>query len=148
MTVFRITLSKWANELKGSGRAARWNSNGYFIVYTAGTRALACLENLVHRKNIGKNDAFKIMLIDIPSSVSMDKINKESLKNDWRDYVNYSSCQAIGNEWIKKGSSAVLQIPSAIIEDEYNYLLNPQHPDFIKIAILKTVDFIFDSRLK
>jgi len=61
MNVYRITLEKWAKNLTASGRAARWNSNGFYILYTASTRALACLENVVYRHCIGKDDIFKVL---------------------------------------------------------------------------------------
>ncbi|HJU45526.1 MAG TPA: RES family NAD+ phosphorylase [Chitinophagaceae bacterium] len=147
MTVYRITTAKWAGKLAGSGRAARWNSNGLFMIYTAGTRALACLENLAHRKAIGPNETFKITLINIPDNIRIEKIVPHKLPGDWKEYIKYNICQAIGDEWIHQLSSAVLRVPSAIIPEEYNYLINPAHPDFSKISISELENFIFDERL-
>lgn len=56
-----------------SGRAGRWNSNGHFMLYTASTRALACLENIVHRRSIGRDELFKITLIEIPDDLKIKK---------------------------------------------------------------------------
>ena len=61
--------------------------------------------------------------------------------------MNYAYCQSLGDEWIRKGETAVLQVPSVIIPEEYNFLLNPQHPQFYKLSIVQIEDFNFDDRL-
>ncbi|MFT4092803.1 MAG: RES family NAD+ phosphorylase [Niabella sp.] len=147
MIAYRITLEKWAGHLTASGRAARWNSNGHFMLYTASTRALACLENMVHRRGIGRDELFRVTLIEIPDELEVKKINKKILSAHWQEYINYASCQTIGDAWLKENQTAVLQVPSAIITEEYNYLINPQHPDFIRIKILAVEKFTFDERL-
>jgi RES domain-containing protein len=147
MIVYRITLVKWAGNLTASGRAARWNSNGHFMLYTAGTRALACLENMVHRRSIGTDDLFRVTLIEIPDDLKIKKIDKGKLPANWQEYINYTSCQAIGDKWLKENKTAVLQVPSAIITEEYNYSLNPQRPDFSRIKVHSTEKFTFDERL-
>jgi RES domain-containing protein len=148
MTVYRITLQKWASSLVASGRAARWNSNGFFVIYASGTRALACLENIVHRRSIGNDDLFSVTVIDIPSYVAIPEIDRAALPSDWRSFTSYASCQEMGNQWVRSGASAVLRIPSAIIAEENNYLLNPAHPDFRKISIVRSEGFAFDERLR
>jgi len=147
MITYRITLAKWAGRLTASGRAARWNSNGYFMIYVASTRALACLENVVHRRSIGVDDLFRVTLIEIPDDLQVKKVDKGTLPTNWEEYMNYSSCQAIGDSWLKENETAVLQVPSAIITEEYNYLLNHQHPDFSTIKVRSIEKFKFDERL-
>ena len=147
MITYRITLAKWAGNLTASGRAARWNSNGHFVLYSASTRALACLENIVHRRSIGSDDLFRITLIEIPDDLKIEKINSKKLPDNWQEYLNYRNCQSIGDNWLKKNKSAVLRVPSAIIEEEHNYLINPQHPDFYRIKLHSTEKFKFNERL-
>ena len=147
MIVYRISLAKWAGRLTPSGRAARWNNNGHFMIYAASTRALACLENMVHRRSIGPDDLFRVTLIEIPDDLTLKKLDKKKLPVAWHEYINYTSCQAIGDAWLNQNKSAVLQVPSAIITEEYNFLLNPQHHDFPRIKILSTENFSFDERL-
>jgi RES domain-containing protein len=147
MIVYRITLEKWAKSLIASGRAARWNSNGHFMVYTASSRALACLENVVHRHSFGKDDLFKVMVIVIPDDLAIAEIKKGELPKNWSEYTNYASCQALGDSWLNNNDTPVLRIPSSIIPQEFNYLINPQHPDFRKIAIHGIENFSFDERL-
>lgn len=147
MITYRITLEKWAGRLNASGRPARWNTGGHFMIYTAGSRALACLENMVHRRGIGSDDLFRITLIDIPDDLKIKKVSKRKMPANWREYLHYASCQAIGDAWLKDKGSAVLQVPSAIITEEYNYLINPQHTDSYRIKVHAIEKFTFDERL-
>ncbi|MCI0450152.1 MAG: RES family NAD+ phosphorylase [Chlorobi bacterium] len=148
MDVYKITLAKWSKSLKTSGNPARWNSKKKYMIYTSGSRALACLENIVHRTGEGLNDAFKIMTIRIPGGILIEEIKSSKLPPNWTNYKNYIHCQSIGDSWLDKVSSAVLKVPSAIIMNEYNYLINPAHADFKKIKLSKVEDFKFDTRLK
>ena len=148
MLVYRITKTAYANRLVASGGAARWNRAGQFVLYTAATRALACLENVVHRSGEGLTADFRVMIIDVPDSLSVDIVPMDALPVDWYDFQRYEICQQIGGEWLQQSRSAVLTVPSAIIPNESNYLLNPAHPDFGRITLLRTEQFIFDPRIK
>jgi len=148
MQVYRITLSKWSSELVASGNPARWNSKGKFVLYTAATRALACLENVVHRSGEGLDSRFHVMVISIPNTLKISKLLSGDLPDNWKDYSSYSDCQALGDNWYEQERTAVLKVPSAIIPEECNYLLNTKHPDFSKIDLMQTEEFFFDQRLK
>jgi len=148
MLVFRIALSKYASSLVSSGRAARWNPNETDMIYTACSRSLACLENVVHRNQIGLNQAFKVMTIEIPDDISIMSLDVRKLPADWTAFQSMPVTQAMGSEWINTHKSAVLKVPSAIINAEYNYLINPLHADFKSIRLLKSETFIFDRRIK
>ena len=146
MIVYRITTEQWSKKLSASGYAARWNPRGSFMIYTAESRSLACLENLVHRSGEGNNALYKVMLIEIPDNLSVETLELRSLKKDWYTIDNYSYCQAKGTEWLNDQRTVVLQVPSVIIKQEHNYLVNPNHPDFIKMKLRGTEDFDFDKR--
>jgi RES domain-containing protein len=148
MQVFRIALAKYAEKLSSSGRAARWNPNEVEMIYTASSRSLACLENVVHRNQIGLNQAFKVMTIEIPDDIRIIQLDIKKLPADWTEFQNMPITQAIGADWIQDQKSAVLKVPSSIISAEYNYLINPLHPDFKSIKLLKSEVFIFDRRIK
>ncbi|HXS36048.1 MAG TPA: RES family NAD+ phosphorylase [Flavipsychrobacter sp.] len=148
MIVYRITLAKHADKLIASGYAARWNSKDVKIIYTAETRALACLENVVHRNSRGLQENFRIILIEIPRNVHIEIINRDDLPTDWRKFSKMPFTQNIGNEWVKSAKSAVLKIPSVIIPEEHNYLINPAHSDFKHIKHLAQEQFEFDPRLE
>ena len=146
MIVYRITTDKWCRNLAASGNSARWNSRESFMIYAAGSRALACLENIVHRSGEMSGKIYKVMLIEIPTSLQIQEIKKASLHKDWKNLTNYSYCQQMGNQWLKEGSSAILKVPSVIIDEEFNYLINPQHNQFKKIKLADVEGFSFDAR--
>ncbi|MCC6726785.1 MAG: RES family NAD+ phosphorylase [Saprospiraceae bacterium] len=148
MLVYRIVLEKWSQSLTASGQAARWNSPGRFVLYTAGTRALACLENVVHRISLGLNQLFKTMVIEVPDAIFLEKIIAEQLPDGWHDFNNYYITQQLGDAWLDGMKSAVLAVPSAIVPAEKNFLFNIQHPDFQKVKLIRTEDFVFDPRIK
>lgn len=148
MEVFRITMAKYANKLTASGRAARWNPNDIEMIYTAGSRSLACLENVVHRNQIGLNQAFQVLTITIPDDVQMINVDLKKLPKDWFKYENIPFSQDLGLRWLQEMKSVVLKVPSSIIMAEYNYLINPNHPDFKLIKLANSEPFVFDRRIK
>jgi len=147
MNVFRITLEPYSHVLHASGRPARWNSGGTFLVYSAGTRSLACLENLVHRGGEGLDSNFRVMTIDIPPDLELGQVLPNDLPVNWREYEYQGNTRRVGDNWVKEGKTAVLKVPSAIIPEEFNYLLNPAHRDFSRIQLTSTDPFSFDRRL-
>ncbi|MFD2572175.1 RES family NAD+ phosphorylase [Spirosoma soli] len=148
MLVYRITKAIYADRLVASGGAARWNSRGQFVIYTAATRALACLENVVHRSGEGLLESFRVMVIEVPDELFIETIAADSLPADWFTFQQYDTCQRIGGEWLRSGRSAVLGVPSAIIANEWNYLLNPAHLSFSQIQLVRTEPFLFAPRIK
>ena len=146
MIAYRITTAQCCKSLTASGNPARWSSKGKLVLYTASSRSLACLENLVHRSGEGDSSLYKVMLIEVPDKMPIKKIDINSLKKYWHTIQNYPYCQAIGALWLQGFETAILQVPSVIIKKEYNYLLNPNHPDFKKIKLISIEDFDFDQR--
>lgn len=147
MIVYRITTAKWASVLSGSGYPARWNPRHVHVIYTAESIALACLENLAHRSGEGLNANFRLVEINIPDDISSDSYSLDDLPDGWHTVRGYPFCQSLGAEWIEKNESCILRVPSSIIPDETNVLINPDHPDFHQISIQSVRDFSFDERL-
>jgi RES domain-containing protein len=148
MEVYRICLEEYSRELFASSYRGRWNSKGNFVIYTAGSRALACLENVVHRSGEGLNSNFRVVIIKIPDDMLIETIEAESLPEKWYEIKSYTLCQVFGNAWYQAKSSAVLRVPSSIIQNEYNYILNTRHPEFGRIKIVRWEPFEFDPRIK
>ncbi len=148
MFVHRITLSKYANSLKASGRAARWNPNEIEMIYTSANRSLACLENVVHRGQFGLSQVFSVMTIQVDDNIKKEKIELKDLPEDWKEFHQMPFTQAIGEKWISENKTAIIEIPSSIIEEEVNYLINPKHIDFKFVKLIKTDPFVFDNRIK
>ena len=147
MEVFRIVHSKWANSLTASGYAARWNSTGLFVIYAAENCSLACLENLVHRNGFGNDSDYSLLTISFPITIKTIEIYSKDLPKDWNNATEngHLICRTIGDTWIRNQKSAILFVPSAIIPNEKNVLINPNHPDFKKIKFA-TQPFAFDKR--
>jgi len=148
MLVYRIALSAYADKLIASGRAARWNPNDVKMIYTASSRSLACLENAVHRSQAGLNQLFNVMTIECPDHLAIKTINLRDLPDNWADFDQMRATQQIGEKWIKENETAILRVPSSIINEEVNYLLNLDHQDFKLIRLIKSQPFIFDKRIK
>lgn len=147
MVVFRITAAKWAGVLTGSGHPGRWNSRGHFVLYAATSRALACLENLVHLSGEREQIKFKLTEIEIPDVCTKQIILPGSLPPLWHRPEHYHLCQPEGDKWIESLNSLMLIVPSSIIEDEHNIIINQTHPQFPLVSVRKIKDFTFDERL-
>ncbi len=124
----------------------RWNSPGVAVVYTAGSRALAALELLVHLDSSRVLKTFVLCPVEFDERLARTLEPGEDPRN-WRADPVPRSIQAIGDAWIKQAESAVLRVPSVIVAAEWNYLLNPKHPDFSKIQVGQPSPFDFDPRL-
>lgn len=123
----------------------RWNSRGTRLVYTSATLSLAALESWVH---LNPPVTFKYVAIPIEFDEALVEIVAAAgLPAGWTEEPPPPSTAKIGDLWVKESRSAVLKLPSVIIQAEPNYLLNPAHPDFKKISIGKPGPFSFDPRL-
>ena len=148
MIVYRITNSKYKDDISGSGAkitGARWNLPGSSMLYTAENISLSTLELLVH---IGFNDIqnfYHLLTIFIPDDAAIKEISSAKLKTNWQEDEDYTAF--MGTDFINSNQSLILKVPSAIITEEHNYLVNPDHPDFKKIKIKRSKQFIFDKRL-
>ena len=149
MEVYRITHSKWADKLAASGYAARWNSSGLFVIYAAENISLACLENLVHRNGFGLDANFSLITITIPDEIPIVELKSAILPDNWNnnDEKAHLICRKYADAWVRSQKSSVLIVPSAIIENEKNIIINTNHADFLKIKITKIQPFSFDKRL-
>ena len=150
MEVFRLTKEKYATILSGNGAAfagARWNSPGVELIYTSANRSLAMAEVAVHLTLATLPSDFMMMTIHIPNILKMKKITTSELPPNWSDFPPPSSNQTIGNKFVTDNKYCVLQIPSAITQGDFNFLINPNHPDFTKIKIVSVEKFPFDNRI-
>lgn len=149
MEVYRIAEEKFSNELTASGLANRWNNDNQFVLYTGSSRSLATLELVVARKSINPKSNYRVMIISIADDEELfTAVLKNNLSEDWRSTNSYSQLQQIGSNWYKSKKSLVLKVPSAIISQEYNYIINTKHPDFSeKVSLVRTESYFWDERL-
>ena len=147
---WRITKAKHAATAFSGGAAktygGRWNNPGTAIVYTAGSTSLAILEMLVHLQAHDLMRRYVIFEVSFDETL-MKTIDPATLPKTWHRSPSPATVRQVGDDWVAGASSAVLRLPSAIVPREWNYLLNPAHPDFAKITIGPKQPIKFDPRL-
>ena len=148
---WRIVKTKHASTaFSGDGSSkygARWNSPGAAVVYVANSTSLAMLERLVHLQSakelINRYVLFEVIFDETLLTVA----DVAALPKTWRESPPSPALQQVGDAWIASAGSAILRVPSAIVPSEWNYLLNPAHPDFQQITIGPKRPILFDPRL-
>ena len=154
MRVFRIERKKYLDStLKGIGAAFtngyRWNSLNTYLVYTAESRALAILEISVHLDLSEDLPTDRVYFeIDIPDDIPILEVAKDDLPDHWDSKPSILETQYIGDDFVLENEAAILKVPSCIVPQEYNYLINLNHPQASRIKVISTYPLIFDSRLK
>ena len=147
---WRITKAKHAaSAFSGGGAKAfggRWNSPGVAIVYTAGSASLAILEMLVRLQSPDLMKRYVVFVVSFDGSL-VKAVDPAKLPRTWRRSPAPATSQQVGDQWVATSGSAVLRLPSAIVPSEWNYLLNPAHPEFAKIRIGPKQSIKFDPRL-
>ncbi|MCR9182677.1 MAG: RES family NAD+ phosphorylase [Flavobacteriaceae bacterium] len=150
MKVYRLSRKKYSGELSGKGAALsgnRWNSKGVEMVYTSESRALAMAEVIVHLSLAVLPKDFILLEIEIPDGIKIKKISPKELPENWNTFPNHPATQQTGDAFIRDCQFAVLQVPSAVVNGDFNFLLNPFHPDFKRIKITSKHPFLIDQRL-
>ena len=149
IVVWRIVKRKYeAPAFDGEGASdygGRWNSPGKRVIYTAGSKSLALLEQLVH---LDSSALSSYVVIPVTfSDALLSEVDILLLPPDWKGHPAPVELRDIGDRWLDSFGSAVLRVPSAIVPDESNYLINPDHPDFSSVEIGASVPFEIDLRL-
>jgi RES domain-containing protein len=150
MEAYRLAREKFAKTLSGKGAAlkgARWNSIGVELVYSASNRSLAMAEIAVHFTLATLPNDYVMTTIFIPDDISLKKLNASDLPSGWNTFPHPVSTQKIGDEFVASNQHCVLQIPSSVTQGDYNYLINPNHTEFLRIKIMTTTKFPFDKRI-
>ena len=151
MRVWRICRKPYVDAaLDGSGgmyTSGRWHSKGNPIVYTASSAALAALEVLVHVDPLTAPADLRLLAIELPDDLSIEVLEPITLPEGWHSVPAPAALQTIGSSWLTSGRTAALNVPSAVITVERNFLLNPRHPEVQRVRILSDEAFSFDTRL-
>jgi RES domain-containing protein len=125
----------------------RWNRRGTAVVYTSATLSLAVLEYFVHLPASAAPPDLVAIPAEVPGSLSVTSIALASLPRGWRRYPAPEGLAELGSRWAVENRTAVLEVPSVVVPAERNYLLNPAHPDFRRIAVGKPEPFSLDFRM-
>ncbi len=151
MRVWRLCKRKYADSaFDGVGAkkvGGRWNSAGRAVAYASATLALAALELLVHVSTEDAPANLVAIWAEVPDDLVGEPIAVEDMPEGWRNVTGNAQVIARGDAWLDSGPSAVLVVPSVIIREEHNVLLNPEHPDFARVEVGDTRPFSYDSRL-
>ena len=151
MEVFRLARATRRFDLSGYGAylyGGRWNLPGLAVLYTAEQRAMALLETLVHLPVADLPDDMYLMTLEVPADVSREILLPEDLPADWQRLSMPQPTAEIGHAWLQAGRSLALQVPSVVVPQERNLLLNPAHPEFIRVRLVDAQPFYFDERLR
>jgi len=151
ITTWRIVKRKHArNAFSGEGArlyGGRWNNPGTAMIYTAQSQSLATLELLVHLETSELLARYVFFAVSFSDSL-VSETDASQLPKSWRLDPPPAKLRTLGDLWVAGGASAVLRVPSALVPDESNFLLNPRHRDFARITIAGPEAFRFDPRLK
>lgn len=148
MLLYRIAKCMYADDLSGTGArlyGGRWNSIGKPMVYLASSRSLAVLEVLVHLPPTLIPSNYCLVTLDVPDDVQ--KLDIKALPANWQDFPEPGILKTIGDKFLQNSRHLLYSVPSAIVKEEYNYLLNPAHPNFLKVKLINKQPFSFDERL-
>ena len=148
MKVYRLTPKKYATDLSGMGAklyGGRWNRVGVSILYTSENLSLSVLENIVHINNPTFLPTFQAITIEIPDSFK--EYFTDDFPDNWQEQEGFENLRELTDDFVEKREFLSMKVPSAIIDVEYNFLINPQHPLFKKIEVINQQDFSFDQRL-
>lgn len=149
MVLYRISNCIHAEDISGTGAklfGGRWNSIGTPLHYMAESRALAALEVLANKNSLTHSKILCLTVFDIKTNL-IKSLKATDLPKNWKNCPSPSTLAQIGDEFVKQNDFLLLKVPSVLIEDEYNYLMNVNHSFANEIKILEVKSFSFDDRL-
>jgi len=150
MIVYRITKSEHA-ALDGAGGLygpGRWHRKGNPVIYTSEHASLAAWEKIVHVASF-ENLQTDLLLVklEIPDTIEILTVPKNVLVKGWYRYPYSLATVNFGTSFLRKRESLALKVPTVIIPDEFNIILNPLHPAIQNCMIISSIPFVFDSRV-
>ena len=149
MHLWRLARNAHA-ALDGEGArlyGARWNSRGTAVVYAASHLSLAALEYLAHIDLEDAPDDLVALRLHVPDSATELAYEPTALPTGWRDTPPRPESQVIGNDWARSGEHLLLRVPSVVVPDESNVLVNPAHPKASEVGVSGSRNFTYDLRL-
>ncbi len=150
MIVYRIARTIYINDLTGIGArlyGARWSKSGIGVIYTSESRSLATVEYLVHTPISYAPKKLSIASIKIPDNIKLKKINISELPANWRNDPAPEELAEIGMQWVLSNKTLMLHVPSAVVEHEFNIIINTLHPDMKRVRISNVKEYSLDDRL-
>lgn len=149
MFLYRIADNRYATDLMGTGglfAPGRWHRRGTAILYLAEHVSLAKLEVLANSPGLPTGRV--LVTVELPDTPSMITITPPNLPVGWQNWPYLDELADMAANWIQEGKFWIMRVPSAQSFSEYNYLLNPLHPDHQTLKIVSIEPHPFDLRLK
>lgn len=152
MELYRITQEKYADDLSGNGArlyGGRWNSEGLFAYYTSSSRSLALLEILAHTPaKLLSEKNYLLITLNIPNSVKTVILDKSLLTVGWDAPDTRPLTKKMGDKFLKAKEGFLFCVPSVLMPEENNYVINPLHADMRKVRLVNKRRIEFDARIK
>lgn len=147
MIIWRVSNYQTLDGIGGLYVSGRWHTKGQPVVYCSLNPATALLETLVHFEidSEDRPERFQVLRVEGPDSLSIEKVEADSLSPHWADDISIT--QGIGDRWLGEGRSLLLQIPSVLVPETWNVLVNPRHAEANLLKITATYEHAFDARL-
>jgi RES domain-containing protein len=152
MELYRIVQKKYADDFSGNGArlfGGRWNSEGMYALYTSSSRSLALLETLAHTpaKLLNTNE-YMLVTLFVPDSVETEKILINDLIGGWDAADIRPFTKNLGDAFLRRKSNLLLSVPSVLMPEEQNYLINPLHAEMAQVKKVHERRIFFDKRVQ
>lgn len=149
MIVYRIAKKEHAalDGLGGLYGPGRWHKKGNLVIYTSEHASLAAWEKIVHVASVENlPEGFYLIKIELPETIVIQEVPKKIFVKGWNGFPFINETVDYGTSFLKAKEHLALKVPSVIIPDEYNIILNPLHPDIHRCRIISMKPFTFDRR--
>ena len=151
MILYRFSRKEHGGDLSGKGAelyGGRWNSKGVPVTYCSESRALAVTEIVAYTPPGLIPEGYVLNIIEVPDDPHfLCSIPENQLPESWKKYPHRKETKLLGDAFFKEYNCLIVQVPSALVDGEFNYLLNPRHPEFGKVKVLEVLPFNFNERL-
>jgi RES domain-containing protein len=150
MLVYRIAQLMYLNDMSGEGSrlfGGRWNSKGIPALYTSGTSSLAMLETLVYTP-FTMLQGYGIATFELQNHWPVKELLPKDLPNDWDVFPSRRHTAIIGDKMLTAEDAIAMKVPSALLEEEWNLIINPQHPLAQEIRLVEKRPLVFNERFK
>jgi RES domain-containing protein len=151
MEIYRITQQEFAEDLTGNGArlfGGRWNSEGFFALYVSSSRSLALLETLAHTPAKFLNvKVYHLITLSVPDNILVQKIAVKNLLSDWDAPDTRPFTKKIGDTFLSDKKHLMLEVPSVMMPEEMNYVINPLHKDMKQVKMVNQRRIYFDKRI-
>ncbi len=151
MEVFRLSHAQFSMDLSGQGAklyGGRWNSIGTPMLYTSSQISLCALELACNSGGLLGLNNLALTCISISTKASIEKLEIKDLPKNWQTYPSPIANKIVGDQFIKQQKAIAFAVPSVLVPEAMNYLINPLHPSFDKwVQILWNKPFTFDPRI-